>query len=140
MNIFFSGSNLSFYDGDMKEDYVTAGTWPDDAVEMTDKERGAYWMQQAPEGKKLGCKKGRPAWVDIPPLTHEQHVAIAESQKQALITEVHTETEMLRTKLALKRIKPDEEALLIAWLDYLDELEAVDVSTVPDIDWPAKPE
>ncbi|MCF1267367.1 tail fiber assembly protein, partial [Morganella morganii] len=56
-----------------------------------------------------------------------------------LIAEVTAETEMLRAKLALKRIKPDEEARLIAWLDYLDELEAVDVSTAPDIIWPVKP-
>lgn len=74
-----------------------------------------------------------------PPVTKEELVAEAEARKQALITEVNTETEMLRVKLALKRIKPDEEALLIAWLDYLDELEAVDISTAPDIIWPVKP-
>lgn len=74
-----------------------------------------------------------------PPLTKEQLIEQAEQQKQMLIAEVSAETEMLRTKLALKRIKPDEEALLIAWLDYLDELEAVDVSTAPDIIWPVKP-
>ncbi|MEY1636220.1 tail fiber assembly protein [Morganella morganii] len=74
-----------------------------------------------------------------PKLTPEQQVEQAEAQKQYLIAEVTSETEMLRTKLALKRIKPDEEALLIAWLDYLDELEAVDVSTAPDIIWPVKP-
>ena len=79
-------------------------------------------------------------WLHInPPVTKEQQIAEAEAEKQRLITEVHTETEMLRAKLALKRIKPDEEALLIAWLDYLDELEAVDVSTAPDITWPVKP-
>ncbi|WP_303046909.1 tail fiber assembly protein [Edwardsiella tarda] len=30
--------------------------------------------------------------------------------------------------------------MLISWLDYLDELETVDVSTAPDIIWPVKPE
>ena len=74
-----------------------------------------------------------------PPVTKEQQIAEAEADKQRLIAEVHTETEMLRVKLALKRIKPDEEARLNAWLDYLDELEAVDVSTAPDIIWPVKP-
>ncbi|MFH2500343.1 tail fiber assembly protein [Morganella morganii] len=74
-----------------------------------------------------------------PPVTREQQITEAEAEKQRLIAEVHTETEMLRAKLALKRIKPDEEALLIAWLDYLDELEAVDVSAAPDIIWPVKP-
>lgn len=75
-----------------------------------------------------------------PPVTKERQIADAEETKQRLISEVTTETAMLRAKLALKRIKPDEEALLIAWLDYLDELEAVDVSTAPDIIWPVKPE
>lgn len=74
-----------------------------------------------------------------PPVTREQLIAEAEAEKQRLIAEVHIETEMLRAKLALGRIKNDEKALLIAWLDYLDELEAVDISTAPDIIWPVKP-
>ncbi|HEI8515416.1 TPA: tail fiber assembly protein [Morganella morganii] len=75
-----------------------------------------------------------------PKLTPEQQVEQAEAQKQYLIAEVNAETQMLQTKLALKRIKPDELELLNAWLDYLDLLEAVDVSTAPDITWPVKPE
>ncbi|MEM8323091.1 tail fiber assembly protein [Morganella morganii] len=74
-----------------------------------------------------------------PPPTKEQLVDQAEAQKQHLITEVNAETQLLQTKLALGRIKPDEKALLNAWLDYLDKLEAVDVSTAPDIIWPVKP-
>ncbi len=75
-----------------------------------------------------------------PPVTREQQIARAEGEKQLLIAEVTAETAMLRAKLALGRIKDDEKALLNAWLDYLDELEAVDVSTAPDIIWPVKPE
>ena len=78
--------------------------------------------------------------ITNPPPTKDQLIEQAEAQKQYLIAEVHTETEMLRAKLALKRIKPDEEALLNAWLDYLDLLEDVDTSTEPDIDWPQKPQ
>lgn len=63
----------------------------------------------------------------------------AEAKKLALIAEVNAETQMLQTKLALGRIKDDEKALLNAWLDYLDELEAVGVSTAPDITWPLRP-
>ena len=74
-----------------------------------------------------------------PPPTKEQLVELAEAEKQILIAEVTSETEMLRTKLALGRIKDDEKALLNAWLDYLDELEAVDVSAAPNIIWPVKP-
>lgn len=75
-----------------------------------------------------------------PPPTKEQLVEQAEAQKQYLIAEVNTETQVLQTKLALKRIKADELELLNAWLDYLDLLEAVDTSFAPDIDWPQKPQ
>lgn len=92
--------------------------------------------------KIKGMKKMTAEEIDAhinPPVTKEHLVAEAEAKKQMLIAEVHTETEMLRAKLALKRIKPDEEALLIAWLDYLDGLEKVDTSTAPDTTWPVKP-
>lgn len=139
MDMCFSATTLAFYPLDMKDGYIAAGTWPDDIVKLTDAERDKYWMQPAPEGKELGCLKGRPAWVNVTPPTHEEMVRQAEVKKAFLISEVESETAMLRTKLALGRIKDDEKARLNAWLDYLDELEAVDVSTAPDITWPVKP-
>lgn len=75
-----------------------------------------------------------------PPPTKEQLIEQAEAQKQCLIAEVNAGTQILQTKLALKRIKPDELELLNAWLDYLDLLEDVDTSLAPDIDWPQKPQ
>lgn len=92
--------------------------------------------------KIKGMKKMTAKEVDAytnPKPTKEQLIKQAETQKQYLIAEVNAETQMLQTKLALGRIKDDEKALLNAWLDYLDELEAVDVSTAPDITWPVKP-
>lgn len=96
------------------------------------------WESEVPAGWKPISEKEADK-IANPPLTHEQLIAIAESQKQVLIAEVNAETQMLQTKLALKRIKPDELELLNTWLDYLDLLEAVDTTTAPDIDWPQKP-
>lgn len=96
------------------------------------------WERDVKEGWKE-ISKEEAELIANPPPTKEQLIEQAEQQKQMLIAEVSAETEMLRTKLALKRIKPDEEARLISWLDYLDELEEVDVSTAPDIIWPVKP-
>ncbi len=138
MKYIFDKKTNAFYPVALQQEYENAGMWPESGVEITEEVFAAF--RNPPEGKMLGSdKKGNPVWVDVPPLTHEQHVAIAESQKQALISEVNTETEMLRAKLALGRITDDEKALLNAWLDYLDELEAVDTSTAPDITWPVKP-
>lgn len=77
--------------------------------------------------------------ITNPRPTKEQLIAKAEYDKRALIDEVQTETQLLQTKLVLGRITSDEKVQLNAWLDYLDELEAVDVSAAPDIIWPVKP-
>lgn len=96
------------------------------------------WESEIPEDWQPISEKEADNIVN-PPLTKGQLIEQAEAKKQFMITEVNAETEMLRAKLALGRIKDDEKALLNAWLDYLDELEAVDVSTAPDIIWPVKP-
>ncbi|UFH69779.1 tail fiber assembly protein [Morganella morganii] len=97
------------------------------------------WESEIQDGW-MAISKDEADKIANPPPTKAQLIEQVESQKQLLITEVHTETEMLRAKLALKRIKPDEEALLNTWLDYLELLEAVDTSLAPDIDWPQKPQ
>lgn len=79
-------------------------------------------------------------WVTDKSAKKDSDIAVVEAQKQYLIAEVQTETQILHTKLSLKRIKPAELELLSAWLDYLDLLEAVDTSSAPDIDWPQKPQ
>ncbi|HBN5911602.1 tail fiber assembly protein [Morganella morganii] len=140
MTYLYSAETNCFYPIEMKELYQESGAWPVSGILVNDEVFREFAGSEPPRGKMRGSdNKGYPCWVDIPPLTHEEHIEIAERKKQNLIAEVTQETEMLRAKLALKRIKPDEEALLIAWLDYLDELEAVDVSTAPDIIWPVKP-
>lgn len=79
-------------------------------------------------------------WVTDKSAKKDSDVSTAEAKKQYLIAEVQTETQILQTKLSLKRIKPTELELLNTWLDYLDLLEEVDASTAPDIDWPQKPQ
>ncbi|MEM7922876.1 tail fiber assembly protein [Morganella morganii] len=140
MTYLYSAKTNCFYPIEMKESYENSGTWPDFGVEVNDDVFSEFAGSEPPRGKMRGSdKKGYPCWVDIPPLTHEEHIEIAERKKQNLIVEVTQETEILRAKLALGRIKEDEKALLNAWLDYLDGLEAVDASTAPDIIWPVKP-
>ncbi len=56
-------------------------------------------------------------WVTDKAEKKAADIAAAEAQKQFLISEVHTETEILRAKLALGRIKDDEKAMLNAGLE-----------------------
>ena len=137
-NYKYSAKNDVFIPASFIAEYEEAGWDFSDAIDVDD---DVYLeFVNPPAGKvRVAGKDGLPAWEDIPPPTKEQLVEQAEAKKQSLISGVNMETEMLRAKLALGRIKENEKALLIAWLDYLDELETVDVSTAPDITWPVKP-
>lgn len=136
----YSAKNNAFFPADENKEYTDAGWILDDLVDVSDEVFSEFTQDRNSEGLMRGSdKKGYPKWIPVTPKTKEQLITEAEAKKQYLISEVHTETQMLQTKLALGRINDDEKALLIAWLDYLDELEAVDVSTAPDIIWPVKP-
>lgn len=138
-NYKYSAKNDVFIPASFIAEYEEAGWDFSDAIDVDDD----VYLEfiNPPAGKvRVAGKDGLPAWEDIPPPTKEQLIEQTEAKKQSLIAEVNKETEMLRAKLALGRIKDDEKALLNAWLDYLDELEAVDVSTAPDVIWPELPE
>lgn len=63
----FSAKNNAFYPVDMMDDYVSAGSWPDDGVDVT-KEIFLEFAGVPPAGKERGVgENGLPVWVDIPP-------------------------------------------------------------------------
>lgn len=140
MVIFFSATTCWFYPLDMKQDYIAAGSWPDDAVEMTDKEKETYWTTQPPSGKQLGGdKKGRPVWIDIPPLPHAELVEQAEAKKQYLITEASQKTQLWQTQLMLGIITEEDKASLKEWMLYVQQVQAVNSSLGAGVVWPIPP-
>ncbi|MBJ8832030.1 tail fiber assembly protein [Citrobacter freundii] len=125
----------------LKQEYEASGLWPKDGVDVTD-EISDEFTGPPPEGKTLGVgKDGMPAWVDLPPPTHDELVAQAEAEKQARIDQAneYMNSKQWPGKAAMGRLKDDEKAQYNAWLDYLDALETVDTSKAPDIIWPAQP-
>lgn len=140
MILYFSATTCGFYPLDMKSNYIDAGSWPDDAVEMTDKEKEIYWTRQAPAGKQLGGdKKGRPAWVDAPPPTKELSILFAEQKKSSLMAESTVSIDPLNDAVDLGMATSEEELRLREWRKYRVLLSRVDTSTAPDIIWPVKP-
>lgn len=79
-------------------------------------------------------------WLHInPPMTKEQLTAEAEAKKQALIAEANQKTQLWQTQLMLDIITDEDKASLKEWMLYAQKVQAVDVSSAPDIDWPVKP-
>ncbi|HCB1919266.1 TPA: tail fiber assembly protein [Citrobacter braakii] len=80
-------------------------------------------------------------WITNSEAKHAADVAAADAEKQARISQAneYMNSKQWPGKAVIGRLKGEELAQYNLWLDYLDALEAVDTSSVPDISWPSPP-
>ncbi|QLV84958.1 tail fiber assembly protein [Enterobacter cloacae] len=79
-------------------------------------------------------------WVTDIEAQHAAEVDAAEQQKAALLLEAQATISLWQTELQLGIISGEDKASLIAWMNYIKAVQAVDTSKAPDITWPDKPE
>lgn len=79
-------------------------------------------------------------WVTDADAQKSGQVAAAEQKKASLLAEAQNTISLWQTELQLDIISDDDKARLIAWMKYIQALNAVDTTTAPDIEWPVKPE
>lgn len=130
--------------GFIPAEWLDDGTYaklPADAVELTDSEVAKFYKAVTPAGKELGTVDGRLAWVDLPPLTPGEIIHAVDNEKQLRIDDANyfMNGKQWPGKAAIGRLKDDELAKYIAWLDYLDALEVLDTSSASEIVWPTQP-
>ncbi|WP_320734941.1 tail fiber assembly protein [Enterobacter cloacae] len=78
-------------------------------------------------------------WVTDTEAQHAADVEAAEQQKAALLLEAKATISFWQTELQLGIISDEDKASLIAWMNYIKAVQAVDTSKAPDITWPDKP-
>lgn len=128
--------------GFIPDEWMEDGTYnqvPTDAIKLTDQEVKEFHGVNIP-GKMVDVSDGRLVWVDLPPPAYEEQVAEAEQQKAALLLEAQATISLWQTELQLGIISDEDKASLIAWMNYIKAVQAVDTSKAPDITWPDKPE
>ncbi|MGU3487247.1 tail fiber assembly protein [Enterobacter bugandensis] len=138
----YSAKNNAFYPVDMKDDYVTAGSWPDDGKPVSQDCFLEFTSASYSDKYRIAGEDGFPEWKAVPAPTREQLIAMADAEKARLIDFANTSINAKQWpgKAAIGRLKGDELAQYNLWLDYLDELQVVDTSLAPDINWPESPE
>lgn len=79
-------------------------------------------------------------WVTDP--AEEKAAAIKEAieRKAVLITEANSTTQAWQTQLRLDMITDADKASLMAWMKYVQDVQAVNIHEAPDITWPQKPQ
>ena len=82
---------------------------------------------------------GGVAWVTNTAAQQRAAVATAEAEKNSRISEAGSVTQVWQTQLALGIISADDKAQLTAWMRYIQQVQATDTASAPDIRWPEKP-
>lgn len=78
-------------------------------------------------------------WVTDTEAQNAAEVEAAEQQKAALLLEAQATISLWQTELQLGIISDEDKASLIAWMNYIKAVQAVDTSKAPDITWPTPP-
>ncbi|OCA56807.1 Caudovirales tail fiber assembly protein [Photorhabdus namnaonensis] len=137
---YYSATTNAFYPIEWKQDYINAGSFPNDAVKVDEAVFIEFAGSIPPEGKyRIAGKNGLPEWADIPPPTKEELQQQAKLQKQQLIAEATNQIAPLQDAIDLNMANDEEKAQLVAWKKYQISLSRIDVTSAPDISWPKKP-
>ena len=72
--------------------------------------------------------------------TQQEYEVQAQQKKDELIAYANEVTRAWQTQLMLGMITDDDKARLTAWMEYIQRVQAIDVSAAPNINWPDKPE
>lgn len=133
--MYFSIKGKGFYSDMFPEVLNKAAEEHGDITEIKAEDYAAFF--DPPEGYYGVFDEKGPRIEKLP---EPDYVAIAENEKQALIDNATTAIVVWQTKLMMGRKLTDKEtSSLNAWMDYIDELNATDTSTAPNVFFPEKP-
>ncbi len=139
MKLLWSAKNNAFIPAEMVDEYKVAGWAIDDLVEACEDILPFYG--KAPTGKIRGVRdNGMPAWVDLPPPTHEELIAGTNAEKSRLKAIADSEIEWRQDAINDGSASDKEITALASWRKYRVALMRVDTSNSLEIVWPVAPE
>lgn len=80
------------------------------------------------------------SWVTDEDAQKSAQVLAAKQQKAALLAEAQSTISLWQTELQLGIISDEDKASLVAWMNYIKDVQSVKTENAPDITWPVKPE
>ncbi|EJI9012466.1 tail fiber assembly protein [Escherichia albertii] len=136
MTIYYSPSENSFYDDSLRSDYDINGTWPDDALEISE-QWYRYLLDKQSEGKTINQNEyGQPVVTEPEPPTQEELTEQAEKQKSKLLAEAESIISPLKRAVKLGMATDAEREMLELWERYSVHVSRVNTENP---EWPDKP-
>ncbi len=140
MGFVYSSSKNAFFCDEFQASYETAGTWPGYFVRVSDEDYSALMNGLSRGQIVVTGKGGYPVLADRPALTQAELVSAAETERDRLSNQALQSISVIQFKQTNGRsLTPDETARLNRVLDYIDALDALDLTGAPDVSWPEVP-
>lgn len=79
-------------------------------------------------------------WIKDTDAEKQYYLTEARQKKSILLEEAKTQIEILKDSIEFNIATPTAESELVAWRKYRVQLNQLDISAAPDIDWPEQPE
>ena len=115
--MFYSASQNGFFDEAMLAIYEAAGSWPDDAVKISD--NLANILINRPADKIIiADEHGMPMLSDMPAPSHEQLTSIAMAQRDGVLRQAAIRIAPLQDAVDIGEATAAEEQQLLAWKKY----------------------
>lgn len=132
---YYSSSKNAFYAFELKQDYLNAESWPDDAAPISER-----WYNHLIEGQQDGKvivpnEYGQPVLSDPEPPSHEQLIQEAEARKITLMQAASDAIAPLQDAVDLGMATESEKQKLIEWKKYRVLLSRTNYNEP----WPDKP-
>ncbi|WP_010261116.1 tail fiber assembly protein [Pantoea agglomerans] len=78
-------------------------------------------------------------WITDPAEEKAASIKEARERQAALISEANNITQAWQTQLRLDMITDTDKTSLMAWMKYVQDVQAVNIQAAPDVTWPQKP-
>ncbi|MCS3608138.1 tail fiber assembly protein [Erwinia rhapontici] len=133
---YFSPSVLGFFREDTMSVFKAAGKWPEDAVEITEKQRNELISGNAAGSIISTDENGKAILISPPEPNPEELIALDRVKRDALVVKAVSEIAWRQNAVDVNDATDSEVAELNDWKKYHIALMRMDLSSG---DWPIAP-
>lgn len=135
----YSPSTRGFYPRVLQPDFVEAGTWPNDLVEVADEDYERLMRVPSDGLVIVSGENGYPETSAPPPLSADETKARNVSIRDSLLATAALRIAPLQDAIELELASQGESEFLLAWRRYRVDVNRVDVM-VANPSWPPPPQ
>lgn len=133
--IFFCAKTNGFYPEEFKEQYVDAGTWPSELIEVSQRQYQLLMEAQSHGKIIIADEVGNPVLSE--PVI--DYLAVATQRRDSQMASASARINSLIEAQDDGDITSEEVAELAAWRVYRTALRRLDINAAPEIVWPECP-